>query len=194
MTSVWSSSLRDTALLYNQFMPGEHLIPKPIVDRNGKHTTVRTKPSSPISSRELPSVATVPKPLPSQSFSFPKETVQAFTEGDCWVLAEEVRKMTGWEKVAVGYDDTEEGQKPDFYWLHVANRLPDGRLLDITGIHSDEEFIDRWGGPVSESYLFPVNDPSYFDHVEPEYNIDARRTADVLIEMLPLYGVRRENI
>lgn len=120
--------------------------------------------------------------------------MQAFTEGDCWVLAEEVRKMTGWEKVAVGYDDTEEGQKPDFYWLHVANRLPDGRLLDITGIHSDEEFIDRWGGPVSESYLFPVNDPSYFDHVEPEYNIDARRTADVLIEMLPLYGVRRENI
>jgi hypothetical protein len=175
-------------------MPGEHLIPKPIVDRNGKHTTVRIKPSSPTSSRELPSVATGSKPLPSQSFSFPKETVRAFTEGDCWVLAEEVRKMTGWSKVAVGYDDTEEGQKPDFYWLHVANRLPDGRLLDITGIHSDEEFIDRWGAPVSDSYLFPVDDPSYFDHVEPEYNIDARRVADVLIEMLPLYGVRRENI
>lgn len=58
--------------------------------------------------------------------------VERFTEGDCWVLAGKIHKLVGWPiKVA------ELG--------HVVNELPDGRIVDVEGIHERKTFIKEWG-------------------------------------------------
>lgn len=96
-------------------------------------------------------------------FDFAADVIEAFTEGDCWALAEEVQALTGWDIVAIGMDD-EPHSKPvsERYWEHMANRRPDGLILDITGLHNDKHWLEGWdGGFVRNTVVFEANDPGY---------------------------------
>lgn len=102
---------------------------------------------------------------------FPDDIVASFTEGDCWVLAQAIHQTTGWMIVAVGACEEDPVEEitvgPD--WVHMAVRTPQGHLLDIMGLHKDEEkFLDRWWDDAAarycqpEVYLFDVNTPEQF--------------------------------
>ncbi len=72
---------------------------------------------------------------------------------DCWKLAKACHDLTGWTMVAVGYvpDGSLDGA---IGWAHVAVRLPDGRCLDMNGLHEEGDLIDLY-----EPFL--IDDPSY---------------------------------
>lgn len=71
---------------------------------------------------------------------FGRRHEEAFVEGDCWHLALELRRLTGRPVVFLnpwGHDDPE-------YWEHAGLLLPDGRVLDVLGVHDEQVWIGRW--------------------------------------------------
>lgn len=74
----------------------------------------------------------------------PKEdTVDAFTCGDCWHLAWELHRLTGYPMIfsssfLANYDSGR------FEWDHVAVVLPDGNIMDVNGVQTSEDWEDRW--------------------------------------------------
>lgn len=74
---------------------------------------------------------------------------EAFTYGDCWLLARALHNITGWQMVAVGNTGGKaSGVLRD--WAHMAVRTPQGTILDITGTHDDKDILDVW----SEQFSF----------------------------------------
>jgi hypothetical protein len=62
------------------------------------------------------------------------DKIVQYTKGDCWHLAMKISELTGWPCVELD---------PDMYWdQHVLVQMPDGMLLDITGIQSPERYED----------------------------------------------------
>lgn len=72
----------------------------------------------------------------TEYFSFKPSLVEAYTTGDCWRMACEINIQSGLPIVALGPNET--------YWIHVANRLPDGRILDVLGMWEEEDFVSHW--------------------------------------------------
>lgn len=88
-------------------------------------------------------------------FNHPREVEQAYTQGDCWYLAETIHDLAGYplvtaqwdeEPMAVYYAATGKWWRSPggSYWAHAANRLPDGRILDIQGIWKEEDWLSHW--------------------------------------------------
>lgn len=77
-------------------------------------------------------------------FSVDELTFDAFTYGDCWALAIEVNKITGWQIVAIGCDEQSRYPENRRDWCHMANRTPEGKIIDITGISTPEETLEEW--------------------------------------------------
>lgn len=63
--------------------------------------------------------------------------------GDCAILAYAIHAQTGWPLMQImeGFDD----RNPEWYGRHALVQMPDGRLLDAAGAHSDlfAEPLDR---------------------------------------------------
>lgn len=79
-------------------------------------------------------------------------TRRAYTNGQCHALSIAVQERTGWPIrliVPVATLGTEDPQhllrRVRKSWLHAANLMPDGRLLDITGSSTQEELLSAWG-------------------------------------------------
>lgn len=66
--------------------------------------------------------------------------VQRFTEGDCWILAVEIHRLTGWQMQAFHWGLKE--ALPDW---HVWVQTPQGFCLDIEGLHTKEELMKKHG-------------------------------------------------
>lgn len=64
--------------------------------------------------------------------------VSRFTEGDCHVLARELSKLTGWPCVTFDYPNDPRGS------IHCAVQMPDGRIMDVLGIHDPGDFSEMW--------------------------------------------------
>lgn len=62
--------------------------------------------------------------------------VEAFTRGACAGLAIALHDATGWPIIEVGHCDG--------LPLHFMVRHPSGQLLDIRGLHADEDVRDEW--------------------------------------------------
>ncbi len=73
-------------------------------------------------------------------FSFGRETIERYTFGDCWILSNALHSY-GFPQVII-----DEG-------YHVANMLPDGKIVDIEGIQSVEEFLKRWEHKKGDLYF-----------------------------------------
>lgn len=67
--------------------------------------------------------------------------VRRFTEGDCHYLARALQKLTGWPIYAFDSNYHDEGD------LHAFVKTPDGRILDIEGLHTVAEFMENWSRP-----------------------------------------------
>lgn len=120
-------------------------------------------------------------PLQNQ-FNFAADVIEAFTEGDCWALAEEVQKITGWDIVAIGFNGDGKVFPTERYWEHMANRRPDGLILDITGLHAKKSWLEGWnGGFVRNTVVFEANDESYRDEQVRCYSKSPRHWAKKLV-------------
>lgn len=108
-------------------------------------------------------------PLQNQ-FDFAADVIEAFTEGDCWALAEEVQKLTGWDIVGLGTADEAGRSASERYWEHMAVRRPDGSILDITGLHGERGWLEGWNsGFVRNTVVFEANDPAYREEMIRSY-------------------------
>lgn len=103
-------------------------------------------------------------------FNFPTLVQEAFTLGDCWHLAETIHTMTGhpiitasWTETVTEHDPITDEEEVWTYtsWSHVAVRLPDGRILDILGIWSEQEWLDHWAEQ-SKVYFYDPEEQSIF--------------------------------
>lgn len=67
---------------------------------------------------------------------------KAFTCGQCHALALAIVEATGWPFVAVNYAK----------WgaAHCGVRLPDGRILDVEGPHTESDWLKSWGSNLTE--------------------------------------------
>jgi hypothetical protein len=68
-------------------------------------------------------------------FSFSAEEIEVFSDGDCWELARKVQALTGWAIVTASDSND---------WYHAANRMPNGRIVDIFGVWSQSAWLSHW--------------------------------------------------
>lgn len=72
-------------------------------------------------------------------FGFDSKAVAIYTKGDCCTLAYALNVKYNLPVVVLHkYDYCPED------WCHMANLLPDGRIVDIEGIQDEVEFCQRW--------------------------------------------------
>lgn len=71
-----------------------------------------------------------------------RETLEAYTDGDCWHLAYTIHRRTGWPMI---FADPTDHLPAARYWEHAAVVVPGGRVLDIEGVHSRRVWKQRWG-------------------------------------------------
>lgn len=70
-----------------------------------------------------------------QSFNFTPDVIEAFTQGDCWVLSLALADH-GYPVVTSSFGA--------HWWNHAANMLPSGHIVDITGIHEAKDWSHHW--------------------------------------------------
>lgn len=87
-------------------------------------------------------------------FNFPFEATCAFTLGDCHVLARALSKH-GYPIVLVG--TTTAKRDDDAWWVHALNELPDGRFVDIMGLHTADNLFHRWSSALDDAEMLCPN-------------------------------------
>lgn len=115
--------------------------------------------------------------------------IEVFTQGDCWVLAYELFRMTGWPIVCIGpIEDDMDSAK------HYAVRAPSGHLLDVDGVATRGVMARRWGvssitlaGP---TIYHLAKGSKRINHSE---FLDSWRRAPIMARrLLDVHGVRQE--
>lgn len=71
---------------------------------------------------------------------------ERFTEGECDLLSDALREVTGWPVVAVG-----DGDGGVVGWVHAGVRMPSGDILDARGAHDTLTWLDDWA-PFVDAY------------------------------------------
>lgn len=66
---------------------------------------------------------------------FTSEEIHAFTQGDCWELARTLGANHNLSVVIVSF--------PFMGLVHAGAKLPDGRIIDIEGIWTQEDWVKR---------------------------------------------------
>lgn len=89
----------------------------------------------------------------SVNFHFTHLEHDDFTNGDCGNLAAVIHKKTGYPLVyfSDGYG----------HFDHMAVELPDGRIMDVEGIWTKEDFAKAWDRKVSEIRPTKIEDFKY---------------------------------
>ena len=70
--------------------------------------------------------------------------VEAFTYGDCWRLAADLHRLTGWQMVAVGVDFQMDTPLDERGWAHMAVITPNDIVVDVMGATPVEQWLERW--------------------------------------------------
>lgn len=80
-----------------------------------------------------------------------EETI-AFTKGDCWALALDMHQRYN---LPLCFVIASEAPMPvidkEVWWVHVFNVLPNGLLIDVNGIHTEQEMLSQWEFRIRES-------------------------------------------
>lgn len=79
----------------------------------------------------------------------------AFTLGDCWVLADEFHALTGWRYVYVLRDAYDLST-----WSHVGILMPNNLVLDVEGVRGLGEWGLKWDGYI---YVTPYEIHSHLN-------------------------------
>lgn len=99
---------------------------------------------------------------------FTEREIEAFNYGDCWLLALAIHRLTDWKIVGVGVKGQEDrGGYRD--WCHIAVQTPNNKILDINGVHTKDEVIQRWSLAMWKALNSPVR-VELFSSPNPAYN------------------------
>ncbi len=79
-------------------------------------------------------------------YGVPPEVIEAFTCGDCWALAIEIGRLSGWTVVTIAHRDA-----PD-EWRHVAVVTPYGKILDVQGVWEVYQWGEFWAHSVGDDW------------------------------------------
>ncbi|WP_251151388.1 hypothetical protein [Cellulosimicrobium sp. Marseille-Q4280] len=66
-----------------------------------------------------------------------------FTGGYCHRLAQALHERTGWPQVVIA-----DGPNGVVGWVHAGVRTPSGQILDVRGLHSEDDWAEEWGSTV----------------------------------------------
>lgn len=113
-----------------------------------------------------------------------------FTCGDCHYLARAIHKRTGWQIGAFSWPVVENSDRytwnpggPDYHAFAI---MPDGRVLDVEGVKTQEELKERWRVEAGIIKPFEWKDVKVFG--TPDYGRftyrRAYQVADMLLEAL----------
>lgn len=89
---------------------------------------------------------------------FPNAVIQAYSGPDSWVPAGKICAVTGWTPVVL-YPAGWSGFNADFLMMGV--KIPDGRILDINGIHEYNEYKKFYKAEDAELFEVP-DENTYF--------------------------------
>ena len=118
-------------------------------------------------------------------FKLPVQTLEAFGNGDCWLLADELHKRTGWPLVAVGNEDEWEVEPDKRGWVHVAVLHPDGRVIDVQGAHNMGEWLDDWAVYEPNAEAFDMT-PALYQQEERKHKTSPGPVVDKILATLSL--------
>lgn len=92
-----------------------------------------------------------------------EEEVDDFTAGDCWKLAREIH-LQGAGRLTGVVDE-----KDPSFWIHMVVELPDGNFLDVYGIQSREQLMERWapyfGGSKPATTRYDLSQPGLWEEL-----------------------------
>lgn len=99
--------------------------------------------------------------------------IKRFTEGDCYVLALEINKLTGWPVVDIGQ-------------VHAVVKTPCNNYLDIEGLHTKEEVSSKWG--LDDFYEFdPNSEEEYFKIWGSHFKNSQEIAEKIALKLVKLY-------
>lgn len=99
-----------------------------------------------------------------------KDLVTRYTQGDCYVLAPEIHKLTGW-KIAIQHNADRNGFKTlsdesAWYSCHVFCVSPCGQFaLDINGLTPLKEIKDEWVDKCGARHFFVCKDLETYEKI-----------------------------
>lgn len=140
------------------------------------------------------------------------DIVTRHTAGDCHILAHKVAEQTGWGLVIVGdpvfeadycedecpedCTDTEHGSWAVENLFHAWARRPDGRLVDIRGVHEPQaadRLAETWGSIV-HSYASAAEADRVWDHAQWASSDDDIEDADYVGAYVARYGAELDPL
>lgn len=74
------------------------------------------------------------------------EIIEQYSSTDCWKIAYEIHKRTGWPIISLDDSESEGDPAGSGWWFHVVVQRPDGMLVDVNGAHTPEQVADHWDG------------------------------------------------
>lgn len=101
---------------------------------------------------------------------FPNAVIAAYSGADSWVPAGRIFAVTGWKPVVL-YPRGSTGLNDDFLMMGI--KVPDGRILDINGIHEYNEYKKFYKAEDTELIEIP-DEKTYFlivDNLEVKHPI-----------------------
>lgn len=108
--------------------------------------------------------------------------IEAFTEGDCWILAIHLSRRTGWPVYTVDHD------------RHWVVRVPgEDRYLDVLGVWTRGRLLRYWDASsltVCESVLLGYARTDVMDRATETFHGSHRRAPVMAKRLLEKYGVR----
>lgn len=120
----------------------------------------------------------------TMKFDFGGEAEEAFSQGDCWVLARELHRLTGWPLKWAGSRHGDQLTS----WCHIMVQEPGGNFVDISGVHSPEDFTNYWRrtakgwGCIKKPRDFKIDDVKDFDNMvigmRPRYALGSHEALD----------------
>lgn len=91
--------------------------------------------------------------------------LDCFSNGDCAHLAKALARKTGGSLVVLSDDpDFELNLRVDpqlIPWDHMAVRLKDGRILDVSGLWTEKDISKEWSGPRSKPRVFQIEEKHF---------------------------------
>lgn len=132
----------------------------------------------------------------SVQFHFsPDSELDAFSNGDCAHLAKALARKTGGSLVVLSDDpDFEFSLRVDpqlALWDHMAVRLKDGRILDVSGLWTAKDIATEWSSPRSSQRLYQIEE-KHFDWLQEDglqFGISPIKTSNKITKILQDSGI-----
>ena len=119
--------------------------------------------------------------------------IEHFTRGDCHVLARAIHRLTGWPMHVFWRNDGPGG--------HAFILTPEGKALDIEGLHEPDEICAKWRCPDYRPITWiRLRSAGWTHHYRTTSLQRARELAPLLVEMAetgpicPILAARQSNV